>query len=365
MPNYPRGRIYPGYGGLFRREIQDGVLVFRTYIYPTQSIGRLRRLSNYFSFVFSSLTIGIFVFPKIDYLITESPPLFLGMTGYLLGRLKGARWIFNVSDLWPESAVRLGLLRPASGAFRVSAWLERFCYRQSWLVTGQSKSILASIGQRFPDCHTFHLSNGVDNERFGPDRQTETARSTLSDNDHFVALYAGLHGIAQGLDQVLAAAEALRDENNFRFVLVGDGPERRQLLEQARRQRLTNVRFLDSRQPQEIPALLAAADVVLVTLRTYIPGAVPSKLYEAMASGRPVVLVGRDEAAEIVRENRAGLTVEPGDVDGLAQALRTLYVNPQLRQSLGENGRRAAQQRFDRTQIVSDFIKYLEAIGSV
>src|SRR6185369_17490623 len=135
-------------------------------------------------------------------------------------------------------------------------------------------------------------------------------------NGHFVALYAGLHGLAQGLDQVLSAAEALRTEDHLQFVLVGDGPEKPALRERARQRDLTNVRFLDPRPAGEMPQLLATADVVLVPLKKHIPGAVPSKLYEAMASEKPVILVASGEAAEIVRNQQAGIVVEPGNEAG-------------------------------------------------
>src|SRR5262249_39501732 len=123
----------------------------------------------------------------------------------------------------------------------------------------------------------------------------------------------------------------------------------------------STVRFLGSRPAHEMPALIAAADIVLVPLKMYIPGAVPSKLYEAMASGRVVVLIAEGEAAEIVREHQAGIVVRPGDIKGLMEALRTLHEQPALRQTLGENGRRAAEQYFDRKKIVTRFIEHLEA----
>ncbi len=152
----------------------------------------------------------------------------------------------------------------------------------------------------------------------------------------------------------------MRADSGFRFVLVGDGPEKQMLIQQARQCRLDNIRFLDPRPSSEIPALVASADIILVTLKTYIPGAVPSKLYEAMASGRPVVLVAGGEPADIVQECRAGVVVDPGDIEGLAQALRMLNAQPALRRELGENGRKAAEQYFDRTKIVARFVNHLE-----
>jgi glycosyltransferase involved in cell wall biosynthesis len=157
------------------------------------------------------------------------------------------------------------------------------------------------------------------------------------------------------------AADALRTEDDLKFILIGDGPEKHGLLQQARQRDVSNIRFLDPVPTAEMPELLAAADVVLVTLKMYIPGAVPSKLYEAMASGRPIVLVASGEAAEIVREHRAGIVVEPGDLAGLARALQTLRAQPYLRRTLGENGRRAAERHFDRAEIVTRFIEHLEA----
>jgi len=364
MPNYPTGKIYPGYGGLFRRECLNGVNIVRTFIYPTQKTDFLRRLTNYFSFVITSAVLGTFLLKPADVLLVESPPLFLGLSAVWLSFVKRARLIFNVSDLWPESAVELGILRRNSFFHRISSWLESFCYRRSWLITGQSKSIINDIRQRFPDCRTYHLSNGVDTNRFVI-AGNERPHQGLNVNGHCVVMYAGLHGLAQGLGQVLTAAEDLFEDHRFRFVLIGDGPEKKMLMGQAALRGLTNVEFQDSRRSDEIPALIAGCDIVLVPLTSYLLGAVPSKLYEAMAGGRPIILVASGEASQIVNEHQAGITVEPGDIKGLVRALKTLLAQPQLRRTLGENGRRAAEKYFDRETIVSRFREFLEEKLSV
>lgn len=361
MPNYPQGKIFPGYGGLAHREQMDGVQVIRTAIYPTQKATFLPRLVNYFSFVISSASLGSVLLPRPDYLLVDSPPLFLGLSGYGLSRLKSTRLIFNVADLWPETAVRLGMLREDSLAVRVSQRLERFCYQKSWLVTGQSKSILESIAQRFPKIRLFHLSNGVDTSRFKPERKTPAERAALCRDGDLLAVYAGLHGLAQGLEQILDAAELLKPEGGFQFVLIGDGPEKSALQERARQRQLNNVTFLNPRSADEMPVFLACADALMVPLKGFIPGAVPSKLYEGMGSGRPVILMASGEAADVVRETEAGMVVEPGDIPGIANALRRLRAEPQLRAAMGENGRKAAVERFDRDRIAQRFIQYLEA----
>jgi colanic acid biosynthesis glycosyl transferase WcaI len=360
MPNYPTGKIHSGYGGVLHREQVNGVDVIRTAIYPCQSAEVIPRLLSYLSFVVSSSVLGSIMLAATDYLLVESPPLFLGLAGMWLSRVKRARLIFNVSDLWPESAVRLGIVREGSISCRLAEHLESLCYRKAWLVTGQSQSILDDIVARFPSRPTLLLSNGADTNMFHPRRRTQEARARLSPNGEFVVLYAGLHGLAQGLDQVLEAAKILCSEGNCRFVFVGDGPEKKKLIDMAASFACRGIEFMDPIPAKEVPSFLASADLILVALRQYIPGAVPSKLYEAMASGRPSVLAASGEAADIVQRYEGGLVVEPGDVAGLIRAVKTIRSNPGLAATLGKNGRTAAVQHFDRARIADRFIQFLK-----
>jgi colanic acid biosynthesis glycosyl transferase WcaI len=358
MPNYPQGRIYPGYGGLLRRERLGGVSVVRSYVYPATGLGR-RRLLNYFSFVFSSAFLGAFTLPRLDYLLTESPPLFLGISGYLLSRLKRARWIFNVSDLWLDSAVQLGALNEGR-TLRIARSLESYCYRKAWCVSGQSKEILTQMSRQNPGVAVYHLSNGVAAEVFRPDIGSDETRGELAPGKTTIALYAGLHGYAQGLDQVLDAAARLRDVAALSIVLIGAGPEKQALVDRARSERLDNVRFLDPAPREKMPAILASVDIALVPLKERLFGAVPSKLYEAMGAGLPVVLMTGGEAEDIVTGSGAGVVVPPGDVEALASAIRRLASDPQERRAMGARGREAALARFDRKAIADAFIDYLE-----
>jgi len=361
MPNYPAGRIHSGYGGMFRREKRAGARIIRSAIFPTKRIGLLPRLANYFSFVLSSILVGSIALPRLDFLLTESPPLFLGLSGYVLSRLKRARWIFNVSDLWPESAVRLGVIRQGL-LLRIAEALEAVCYRNAWLVSGQSMEILQSIAERFPQTLRYHLSNGVDTTRFTPESRSDECRRELSGNglSTCIALYAGLHGIAQGLQQILDAAAQLQDQEKFRVVLVGEGPEKAALIQKSREMGLRNVRFLDPCPREAMPRLLSSADIALVPLKNHLPGAVPSKLYEAMASGLPVVMAAEGEATAILGQAKAGIVVSPGDSSGLASALRELLGDRIRRAELGANGRATAIARFDRASINDKFVDYLE-----
>jgi len=363
MPNYPTGRVFEGYRGFSRRENRDGASVIRSWIYPTTKVGLGPRLASYFSFVFSSLLAGAARLPRLDYLLTESPPLFLGISGYLLAKRTGARWIFNVSDLWPESAVALGAVSQGWG-LKTALALEAFCYRKAWLVTGQSREILDDIRGRFPEARAYHLSNGVDTSLFRPECRSASARARLAngggEND-CIAMYAGLHGIAQGLDQILEAAARLTDLPSLEFALVGDGPLKSALMAKSRELGLSNVRFLDALPREEMPGLVASADLALVPLKMSLPGAVPSKIYEAMGAGVPIVLVATGEAAAIVDRSQAGVHVAPGDVPGLATAIRSLAADPARRARLGAAGRSAAVRDFERVGIADRFIDHLES----
>lgn len=360
MPSYPVGKVYPGYGGLFRRETLDGIPVLRTWAYPNQSPSLIKRLANYFSFTFSSLIAGIFVLRRPDYVLTESPPVFLGLAGWLLSRIKGARWVFNVSDLWTETALRIGALKN-DWKLRAAAALERFCYRKAWLVTGQSQEILAGVRREAPGAAVYHLSNGVNTSVFSPQRRSAAAQQMLKSSQRCVVLYSGLHGLAQGLMQVLDAAALLRQDPSIGFVFVGDGPDKRRLVERARLMGLDNVEFLDPVPSAHMPAIVSSAGIGVVPLKVELPGAVPSKLYEYMGSGLPVILVAAGEPARIVESTSCGVVVSPDSPQELADAIRRLARDPDLRAQMGAAGRRAAEQSYDRVSISQRFAAHLES----
>jgi glycosyltransferase involved in cell wall biosynthesis len=244
MPSYPRGRIYDGYTGWLKIEYLEGVRVIRTAIFPTQSAIMLRRLFNYLSFIFSSLLIGSWKIGRADFVLTESPPLFLGISGSVLSRWKKARWIFNISDLWPESIVELGIISRKSLSYKLSSSLEKYLYQKAWVVAGQSRTILENIQGRFPDLRVNYLPNGVDTNFFQPgDEQSE--------NENFHIVYAGLHGLPQGLEQILWAAHKLPSSECISFTFVGDGPEKLQLMQLAKDLNLSQIERKNPSNPKK------------------------------------------------------------------------------------------------------------------
>jgi glycosyltransferase involved in cell wall biosynthesis len=357
MPNYPDNRVQEGYRGrLHMRESLDGLTVHRAWIFVAagRSIGA--RLLNYFSFVFSSLLVGLLKLKRSDVLLVESPPLFLGITAMLLARAKRAKLVFNVSDLWPESAVQLGLVTNRT----LIAWssaLERRCYRRAALITGQTQGIVANIGARCPGKKVLWVPNGVDftaiteaEQATGTDMR---ARTGIGAND-LVLAYAGIIGHAQGLEVILRAAALLRDRRDIHFLLIGDGPEKAKLQQLKSALGDVNVRFVDRMPRAELLALMRSIDAVVVPLRRndLFRGAIPSKIFEALALRKPVLLGVEGEAKSLfIEQGGGGLAFEPENEHALADAVLKYHADRTLLATHGAAGERYVREHFDRERI--------------
>jgi glycosyltransferase involved in cell wall biosynthesis len=260
--------------------------------------------------------------------------------------------VFNVSDLWPESVKYMGIVKNRL-ILALAEALELSYYRRAALVTGTSEGIVASVRRRCSSTDAEVITNGVDLDRFGPRFADDEARSLLGTQDRVTFIYAGVMGLTQGLDLMLDVAAAVRDLTHVQFVLVGDGAERESLKHRIEAENLQNVRLLPAHPKERIPALLAASDAAIHMLKFSIPGAVPSKIYEAMASGLPILFAGGGEGARRVLDAGAGLVVPYGDIQGFEEAVRRLVSASALRQKLAEAGRLAAEKLYGRKQIAS------------
>lgn len=363
LPNYPTGRIFEGYDARNPvKEVMGQLSVVRVPLRPAQS-GFVNRLMCYFSFVRSVVHWGPPLCAKPDVLFVESPPLFLGHAGIRLARQWAVPMVFNVSDLWPESAKYMGVVNNRLILAGAEA-LELSYYRRAALVTGTSNEIVESVRCRCPSTDAEVITNGVDVDRFGPQFADDEARSLLGAKDHVTFTYAGVMGMAQGLDVVLEVAAAVRDLDHVQFVLVGEGAERESLQRRIEVENLLNVRLLRALPKERIPALLAVSQVGFHVLKFSIPGSVPSKIYEAMASGLPILFAGGGEGARRVLDARAGLVVPYEDVRGLEQAVRKLASTPELRHELGRAGRCAAERLYNRKEIARRLHQLLVGVMS-
>ncbi|MBX3637658.1 MAG: glycosyltransferase family 4 protein [Rubrivivax sp.] len=336
MPSYPTGRIFDGWRGRwFAREQWRGLPVLRCAVYPTQSPRTLPRLLNYFSFVVSSAIVGVFLARRCDVVLVESPPLFLGLAGVLVAASKRARMVLNVSDLWPETAVALGVYDRRSLAVRLAVWLEKVLYRASSVVTGQSDGIVRGVLDKHPGAQVVLVPGGVDCTTFAPARRDRARLSPLGCDGKFVVGYAGLIGVAQGIGLLLDVARRLAHRDDIVFVIAGDGPQRNELEQRAG----PNVVFAGLWPKAEMPALVASFDLALIPLVATIPGALPSKMYEAMASEVPIVLAADGDPRELLERAGCGLAVPYGDADAVTAAVLHLCDDAPLARSLGRAGR--------------------------
>ena len=327
MPNYPKGEIFNGYKGkLVYKENLEGINIVRTWIYATKKTGFSSRIMNYLSFTISCIVFGIFCIGKSDVVITESPPLFLGYSGYIISRLKRAKYVFNVSDLWPESAIKLGVLSSKS-LIKLSTWLEEFSYKKANLITGQTMGIVNNIIDRGFDRNKVHLiTNGVDTDFFKPDNRNEEIRKKFNVDGKFAICYAGIHGIAQGLETIINTANELMQYKDISIVFIGEGPQKENLIKMMKDLKLNNVQFFPMQAKKNMPGIIASMDVALIPLKKLdlFKGALPSKMFEALASELPIVLSVEGEAEDLIKKANAGICVEPENYIEIKEAILKL-----------------------------------------
>lgn len=363
MPNYPLMQIHEGYRNRFYLYEQlEGIHIHRAYIYASKNKSIISRLLNYFSFTISSFFVGFFKLGKFDYILCESPPLFLGLSSLLLKKVKRARLIFNVSDLWPESAEKLGIIKN-NFLLKVSKDLEEFLYKHSDLITAQTNGIVKNISLRLPHKKIHWFPNGVDIEYY----QTDIISNWRKDNgfsaNDFLLLYAGIIGHAQGLEIIIKAAEHLKTYSQIKFLLLGSGPEKKKLVELKEKLSLENVHFFDVVSKNQIPFIIKDADVALVPLKRLelFKGAIPSKIFENLAMKKPILLGVEGEAKELfIDKAKGGLAFIPEDYRDFCDKILHLYSHPELLKQLGNNGYNYVNENFSRDQIVGRLWNFLQ-----
>jgi len=340
-----------------------GITILRAYTYSAIHRSFFHRVLSFISFMFSSFVIGLRV-KNVDLVWGTTPPIFQGLTAWVLARLKGVGFLFEVRDLWPAFAVAVGVLTNP-WLIKVSEWLERFLYQNADQVVVNSPGFIAHVTACGAE-HPVIIPNGADTSMFLQQEDGREIRQANGWDGKFVALYAGAHGMSNDLFTLVAAANLLRNQPEIVIVLVGDGKEKPLLKKQAEKMGLENIQFLPPRAKQEMPAYLAAADACIAVLKPIklYNTVYPNKVFDYMAAGKPVLLAIDGVIREVVEEAQAGIFVTPGNPHALAEAVQQLAEDPQACQVMGTRGRSYVESNFNREDLAAQLLELCEELAS-
>jgi len=334
VPNFPKGRVYKGYRNrLWQSEIIEGIRVIRVWSYITANEGFVKRILDYQSFMITATLASLFV-RQVDVVVGTSPQFFTVCAAWAVSVLKRIPFVFELRDLWPESIRAVGAMQD-SAAIRWLERLELFLYRNARLIVSVTHAFRDNLIKRGIEGNKIHVvTNGVDMSRFKPRPKDQVLVRQYGLEGRFVGGYVGTHGLAHHLETILDAADRLSSEGlgqRFHFMLLGDGARKPALQDDAQRRGLKNVTFIDSVPKEEVARYWSLLDVSIIHLRKteLFTTVIPSKLFECMGMGLPVLHGVAGESADIVRAELVGITFEPENADQLVAHLKALSSDDQ------------------------------------
>jgi colanic acid biosynthesis glycosyl transferase WcaI len=360
----PSQPLTPLWGGLLAKSGFHGATVWHTAM-PMKVSNVALRISGWLGFHFLSLVAAWFKVGKIDVILAPSPPLTIGLAAWLIGLSKRAPFIYNVQELYPDTAVSLGALRDGMLLDQLRG-MERFVYNRSFAVTTIGAGMARNIRERTVDQRKVRLiPNFVDTQIITPGLRENAFSREYGLNGRFTVVYAGNMGPAQDLETLLAAAELTRSDDGIVYVFVGDGTSRHSLQQLTRSSNLSNVIFVPQQPYQRVPDIYASSDLCVVPLASsLVAEAVPSKIYRIMAAERRVLAIAdpHSDLADLVRESGAGIVVEPGNPRALADAITAATKAPD---AVPNYGRQYVVDHVDRPKIIMEYSDLLTEAVSV
>jgi len=366
-PNFPKGQVYQGYKNkLWQSEEVDGIRVIRVWSYVTANEGFVKRILDYLSFMFTSSVAGVFL-RKVDVVIGTSPQFFSVCAAWIVSSIKRIPFVFELRDIWPESIKAVGAMND-SLAIRVLERIEIFLYRHADLIVSVTNAFKDKLVARGVDAEKIVVvTNGVDMTRFKPMSKDSDLLKSLKLEGKFVSGYVGTHGLAHHLETVLDAAELLlRDSEGtrFHFLLLGDGARKKALQEDATRRGLINCTFVDTVAKDQVARYWSMLDVSVIHLRKtdLFTAVIPSKLFECMGMGLPVLHGVDGESAEIVRESGVGLVFEPENPEELVRLIKRLALNHDEYQQYRKNCLEGAKL-YDRSALAAKMLSYVARVA--
>ena len=330
-PNFPEGVVYDGYKNTLRqKEMIDGIEVWRVKTFIAQNKGNIFRTIDYLSFMISSLFFGLFV-KKPDIVVGTSPQFFTIISAWLLAKIKKRKFVFELRDLWPSSIVAVGAMND-NFVIKFLSKIENFLYKQADLIVPVTKSFKKVLVERGISKDKIQVVyNGTDTESFKPSKQKDPALlEELNLIDSFVFGYIGTHGMAHGLENIINAAEKLKNYSDIKVILIGDGAEKQNLMLLAKMKNLDNVIFISKKNHSEIKKYLRLCDISIVHLKNEdeFRNVIPSKIFESASMAIPILIsVPKGEATSMIESNQCGITCKPMSSKHLAEAMLQLKNN--------------------------------------
>jgi len=362
-PNFPKGKVYEGYKNkLYQTEVIDGIKVIRVWSYITANEGFVKRILDYISFAVTSFLAGLFV--KTDLIVATSPQFFTALSGWALSIFKRKKWIFEVRDLWPESIMAVGAMK-RNLAIRFFEWLEKSMYKSADYIVVVTDTFKKKIIEKGIDENKISVfKNGANLELFIPQPKDAKLESSLGLKNKFVFAYIGTHGMAHGLSFILDSIKPLETSHpDIVFLFIGDGAEKKNLLKKAENLNLKNAVFVDSIGKKEIVSYLSLMDAALVNLiksDTFLT-VIPSKIFEAAAMEKPILLGLEGETKGIIENYNAGVCFRPEDQNSFFEAVVRITGKEKYRENL--EGSKSLIKDFDRSIIAGKMLQCLQEVN--
>jgi len=360
VPNVPDGVVYEGYKNKLRQcESIDGIHVIRVWTYIAANEGTIRRIINYLSYMFNAVFVSLFL-KKPELIIATSPQFFCGWAGVIASRIRRVPLVLEIRDIWPESIVAVGAFRNKL-LLRVLEWLELKMYAAArHIVTVGQGYKQKLIEKGVQEKKVSVIPNGFDRAVFYPCQPDDKIKQRYNLNHEFICSYVGTIGMACGLDVVLRAAKLLKNKqrNDIKFLLVGTGAVKKQLEQQATEESLDNIIFVGRQDKHLIPGFLSITNACLVHLKKteLFKTVLPSKIFEAAAMAKPIILGVEGYAADFLKRTGAGICIEPKNAEQLVRSVESLADNPRLCRSLGQAGYEYVTKYHNSDRLANDYL---------
>lgn len=359
FPCYPSGKLEKkDRFRLFRKEKFEDFTIFRVFVIPTRRAGVFSRMINYWSYTVSSFIIGIFL-KRPDIIVASSPPLFVAPSAVLLSLLKRVPLVADIRDLWPEYAVHLGLLHNPLAIWGSSLTAAIF-YKRAAVLSVVTNGVKDYFRTKIKGKEVIVVTNGSSIPDLHPDLRAEP----LKDGKDIITIcYAGSLGLTSPIEDIIEVASSTRDDDSIKYLIVGEGVRRQYLMELSENKELNNIRFVGMVSFNESLDYMKNADIAIVSLlpSEIFNGIIPSKFYDCMALGLPVILGVDGEARQILERYRTGLFYKSRDWRDLADKIYYLKNNPDLAAELGKNGRELVSREYRRSDLVAKFEEFLRS----